>query len=292
MLILDHYDEIIKMKMGVEIPLDSTEVHGITNEMSETSRVTIKDAMMRFIDAYTKIYKTKKSSNSKKQKCSLLVGHNIQFDVNVLCAELTILLRDPETTAVEQNKITPILKEILYDKTKKLCTMKESKKACRLPKLLYDVEKRAYAKDRSGYAIEDPARNAAGEQIERSAKLEIAHNAIFKQKTNGTLHNALVDVAVCLRIFMYIYNDAHIDICDKEHRTANNSFIYKTIRPTPLLERELPVQIGDASQIKNGISLADVKQMHAVKLPKRSRSRSGSKYRSKSGTKKNRAHSI
>jgi len=170
--------------------------------------------------------------------------------------------------------------------------MKVSKKICRLPKLLYDVEKRAYAKDRSGYAIEDPARNAAGQQIERSAKLEIAHNAIFKQKTNGTLHNALVDVAVCLRIFMYIYNDAHIDICDKEHRTANNSFIYKTIRPTPLLERELPVQIGDASKLKNGISLADFKQMHAVKLPKRSRSRSGSKSRSNSGTKKKRARTL
>lgn len=242
-----HYDEIIKMKSGVKIPPDSIKVHGITDKMSHASKIGIKDAMLKFAHAY--------------DSCDFIVGHNIQFDINVICAELTLLLRESTTTPEEKTKLTPVLKSMLYDKDKKVCTMQQSKKVCRLPRLVYDVEKEEYARDSVGHFIEDAGLDKFGNKVTRNPRLETAHNILFKQKPNGTLHNALVDVAVCLRIFMYLYKNKKIDICDNGHR-GENEFIYKTIRPSKLLSNELPVQIGDTPRI------VEIKKMHEINFNK------------------------
>jgi DNA polymerase III epsilon subunit-like protein len=237
---IETYDEIIKMKPGVTIPPDSIKVHGITDKMSGASTIKIKDAMLKFVDAYT--------------SCDFVVGHNIQFDINVVCAELTLLLRDGVSSS-DKNKITTALRSLLYDKDKKVCTMQQSKKVCKLPKLVYDVDRDEYARNSMGHFIEDETLDKTGNRMTRNPRLETAHQILFKQKTNGQLHNALVDVAVCLRIFMFL--NKKIDICDDDHKPANE-FIYDTIRPSKVLSNQLPVQIGDSPRI------VEIKKMHEI----------------------------
>lgn len=235
LVILDKYDEIIKMKPGFHIPHESTKIHGITNSMSYKSNVSIEDALLRFIDVYN--------------ECDFVVGHNIQYDINVVCAELTLLLRE---MSKNRDLIEKTLRSLLYDKERKFCTMQNAKRICKLPKLVYDVEKGEYYKDASGHFVID---DMTGNQITRNPRLEVAHKIIFMQKPNGKLHSAMVDVAVCLRIFMYLYSN--VDVCGADYR-KQNSFIYKTIRPSLILSNELPIQIGDSPEVM------EIKQMHEI----------------------------
>ena len=67
-------DDIIKMKDDYVIPEDSIRVHRITNEMSKTQGIPIRESMLKFIELY--------------EASDFYVGHNIGFDVNIVRVEL------------------------------------------------------------------------------------------------------------------------------------------------------------------------------------------------------------
>jgi DNA polymerase III epsilon subunit-like protein len=230
---VEHYDQIVKMKPGVKIPLASTKVHGITDKMSERG-IDIKNAMLDFMKACN--------------KSSMIVGHNVQFDINVVCAELTLLIRNPSISFQEKKEFTALLKSMLYKENEKpkFCTMKNAKEVCNLPRHKYDPLTDKVMIDERGYFVIDETLDSKGKRQTRNPNLETTHKILFQQKPNGQLHNALVDVAVCLRVYVKLINN--VDICDETHR-ASNKFIFNLIKPSRIQSNQLPARINDEPEV-------------------------------------------
>ena len=70
--LIDSGNDIIK-PVGFEIPLTSTKIHGITNELANDTGVLIQDGLKIFNKALT--------------RTKFLIGHNIEFDINVISSE-------------------------------------------------------------------------------------------------------------------------------------------------------------------------------------------------------------
>lgn len=72
--ILDVQDDIIKMKEGVTIPIEASNVHKITEKISQEKGIPIKDSILRFITNY--------------ERADMIIGHNIEFDIKIIKVEL------------------------------------------------------------------------------------------------------------------------------------------------------------------------------------------------------------
>jgi hypothetical protein len=70
--------------------------------------------------------------------------------------------------------------------------------------------------------------NSNGIACVKNPKLSEAYYHLFKETPNGRLHDSLVDVAVCLRIFIKLNND--IDIFSNNF-IKDNMEIYNIINP-------------------------------------------------------------
>jgi len=223
---LAFYDKLIKLPDGQTVPPDSTEIHGISDDDLEQNGITMRTALTMFMNFYN--------------KADFVVGHNIQYDINVICAELTLLIRHPDTSAQDKTIMKETINKLLWDKAKRYCTLQNSRKVCNLPKYIYEMDE--VLRDETGREVIDYSFDAYGRRKIRNPRLETAHQVMFGQKSNGQLHNALVDVAVCLRIFMKLYKG--IDICNSDFK-ASNEFICKTINPSDLIPSEIPRRVGE-----------------------------------------------
>ena len=174
------------------------------------------------------------------------IGHNVQYDLNVVCAELTILMRDPATTLQERKSFDYLISSLMGKKRPKFCTLRESKEVCQLPKHEYDPVTDEIMTDKKGYFKIDESLDDKGKRKLRSSNLENTHKILFHERPNGQLHNALVDVAVCLRVYMKLYKN--VDICDSAHRPTN-IFVYDLIKPVRILSNQLPARIGDEPEV-------------------------------------------
>lgn len=72
--ILKKFDHIIHLPDGVEVPIESTEIHGITNEQTLRSQMYIATALEEF--------------RSDLQKCETIVAHNLEFDRDIINVEI------------------------------------------------------------------------------------------------------------------------------------------------------------------------------------------------------------
>jgi DNA polymerase-3 subunit epsilon len=98
-------DSIIKV--SVDIPEESSKIHGITNEISSEKGVLIKKVIKQFMKDMVAF------------NCELIVAHNIEFDLDMILVEITRL-----------NKIQLYIGEFMkYDK---FCTMKTTEKMCNI----------------------------------------------------------------------------------------------------------------------------------------------------------------
>jgi DNA polymerase III epsilon subunit-like protein len=235
------------------VPPDSTAVHGITDNDLEQRGIPIRTAMKMFIKFF--------------EKADFVVGHNVQFDINVICAELTLLLRDAETSESEKRSIREIIQKLLWDKSKRYCTLNNSRKLCNLPKYVYDIN--GVVKDETGHEVIDYTLDQYGKRKIRNPRLETAHQVMFHQKSNGQLHNALVDVAVCLRIFLKLHSN--VDVCNIDYR-SENKFICDTINPSDLKPSEVPRRIGEPA-----IHPDVIQEMNSVSFRKTSRATKSNK---------------
>jgi len=71
--VVQEYDEIIKIRNGVDLTPKSVEIHGITREIIETRGVPISDALLAF-----------KNALNTSDCC---IGHNLSFDKRLLIVE-------------------------------------------------------------------------------------------------------------------------------------------------------------------------------------------------------------
>lgn len=99
--IIRNVNDIIKVK---NIPASSTEIHQITQEISDTKGILIKEALNRF--------------NKMAKQATRLIAHNIQFDKKLIIVESI------------RNKIASVFvnKPTLY------CTMKTTIELCKIEK--------------------------------------------------------------------------------------------------------------------------------------------------------------
>jgi len=67
-------DVIIKLSNNKQIPIESTKIHGITNEKMLDEGVSINIILPIFLKDF--------------KDCQILVAHNIKFDINIIQAEL------------------------------------------------------------------------------------------------------------------------------------------------------------------------------------------------------------
>jgi len=99
--ILRNVDDIIKVE---NIPASSTEIHKITQDMSNTQGISIQEALHRF--------------NKVAKQATRLIAHNIQFDKKLIIVESI------------RNKIA----SVFVNKPSLYCTMKSTINICKIEK--------------------------------------------------------------------------------------------------------------------------------------------------------------
>ena len=236
-------DDIIRLKPGEQISKEAFEKTGITSAKLNSYGRPIAEHIDRFIDYYEDYY-------------PLLVGHNIKFDINMLCAELSLLIDEDEGPNKKSkykrlyDKILPIQKSrYVYESENVYCTMKSGKPKCKLVAHIYKNNK--------------PTENFAN--YFKGPRLDEAHQILFKQNVKGQLHNALVDISVTLRVYMMLAHD--IDICAEENNTPSNIEICNIIQAVDIDNREdFPLQISLPGMVTNRpITKKQLKMLEEIK---------------------------
>ena len=121
-----------------------------------------------------------------------VVGHNVQFDRKMIIAELLRLGSNPET---EKKQL-----EYLMNNKNFTCTMDATAPICNIQIAVKYKDKKT-GEDKVFYKVKSP-------------KLIEAYQYYFGYEPSGeALHDALIDVIICLRVFVkYKYKE---DVCGK-----------------------------------------------------------------------------
>jgi DNA polymerase III epsilon subunit-like protein len=214
------------VKINGKIPKDTSDVHGITKEMTLDKR-PIKDHIDEFI--------------TYCNQASKFVGHNVKFDIKMITGQIKkIIAEHPEEAEkyndflskfaivdkVGKKKTTQVLPDTAY------CTMTESQGVCAQLK---------------------------GVKKLKNEKLMEVHKLLFNQDVGGQLHNALVDISVTLRVYLKLI--ANIDICQSMNKLAtnpttltNNNEICNLINPIPIREGEEVENVDYSGELITGIN--------------------------------------
>jgi DNA polymerase III epsilon subunit-like protein len=229
-----------------KIPLSQTShVHGI-DESIIVNKKPISYHLDRFIDYC--------------DKANVIVGHNINFDVDMVIGELELLLKEKENP-----KFTAFINRLKNNFN--FCTMKKSANKCL--KTLSKMSPNTMSK----YNI---TMNKNKNYIKKGYKLLEVHELLFDEKVNGQLHNALVDIAVTLRVYMKLVHD--IDICGSvgslqspRSQPQCNKDICNLIKPSPikkspLIKKEKTPIIGSINSLEQEVTAIEIDKTKS--LPK------------------------
>jgi DNA polymerase III epsilon subunit-like protein len=171
-------DNIVKVGAGINIPAESTAIHGITNQMSQTEGVSLSQALQGFF--------------RDLQTADRLVGHNISFDVNLVIVELLRMIYNPASNSgadVSANKNN--LHQIANFKNT-YCTLQESINLCAIK-----------------------AVTKLGKEYNKFPKLIELHQKLFRTIPNN-LHNSLTDILVTLRCYVMMTGNVDLnEMCNK-----------------------------------------------------------------------------
>jgi DNA polymerase III epsilon subunit-like protein len=177
--IIESRDYFIKIPENILISEENTKIHGITNKICSNKGVPITEVLSEFFCYLRDV--------------DLIVGHNIQFDINMIKVELLRLINRRE---INDNDL---LEDIRYYKynlhyitnyTNIYCTLQESIDFCNIK-----------------------VTNKSGKEYLKYPKLIELHQKLFNTTPNN-LHNSLNDILVTLRCFIKLkYNYDLIDNC-------------------------------------------------------------------------------
>lgn len=171
--IVESNDVIIKLPENILIPEESTKIHNITNELSQKSGLQINEILNVFFDHLRHVDR--------------LVGHNIEFDLNMIKVEISRIINENQVTP-EQLKLYKYNLHFLNNYKNISCTLKDSIKFCNIQVI-----------------------NKSGKPYLKYPKLIELHNKLFNE-TPKNLHNSFNDILVTLRCFMKLKYD--IDLID------------------------------------------------------------------------------
>lgn len=160
-------DKIIKIPKDVLVSDESINLHGITKETTELKGVKIYEALNELFCYF------------KEADC--VVGHNIEFDINMLRIEILRMIwlniNNLSKKAISEMKVN------LHYLTKFdniYCTMKETVELCNIQTI-----------------------DKLGRPQVKWPKLSELHQKLFGTIPNN-LHNSLIDVLVTLRCFIML----------------------------------------------------------------------------------------
>ena len=110
--ILVEQDEIVKVNDDIEIPEESTKIHGITNEASKLCGQNISVLLEHFVVCFNRV--------------DCIVGHNVEFDIKMLLVECY-------RNNYKDNLFIEMLKNAKRISSPKLyCTMNVGKELCNI----------------------------------------------------------------------------------------------------------------------------------------------------------------
>jgi DNA polymerase III epsilon subunit-like protein len=174
--IIETKDYIIKLPENIVIPEESSKIHGITKDLSNTKGICIIEVLNEFFYILKTVDK--------------LIGHNIDFDINMLKIELLRIINDKDSL-YEQNKVFKQNLHYLLNYENVICTLKDSINYCNIQ--LIDKLGKPYLK---------------------YPKLSELYEKLFNKSPNN-LHNSFNDILVTLRCFMKLKYDIDLlDNCD------------------------------------------------------------------------------
>jgi DNA polymerase III epsilon subunit-like protein len=161
-MVTKKFDSIIKIPAAITINQESVKIHNITREKSDLEGVSIVPVIEEFMDDL--------------EESDLLIGHNIEFDLNMIHAAI---MRNKEELGKFQS---------LLANQKTYCTMRETTQFC---------------------CLESPYYGKNYNKL-KAPKLVELYEKLFNEKPDLTLHNSLNDVLVTLRCYMKFKYDRDV----------------------------------------------------------------------------------
>lgn len=180
------FNKYIDIPDDVVISDSSFIVHHINREKiaqePAEKKALISDAVLEFVN------------DIMKSDVKMVVAHNVQFDRKMIVAELLRLKKDITNPEIEKQL------QFLMDHKNFTCTMDATAPVCNIQMAVKYKDKKT-GEDKVFYKIKSP-------------KLIEAYQYYFGYEPTGeALHDALIDVVICLRVFIkYKYNE---DVCGK-----------------------------------------------------------------------------
>jgi len=169
-VVLEYIDSIIRVGPEVIISPESIAIHQITPARSQSEGVPIVEALAVFEKTLI--------------EADLIVGHNISFDKKMLMVELLrhqlpnfFYFAKGSTSVSTSGSSTTSSRREQYAE---YCTMKQTTELCAL----------------------SAVNKTTGKTYCKYPTLSELHEHLFKSKPNG-VHNAMIDVLVCLRCYIY-----------------------------------------------------------------------------------------
>jgi len=160
--------------------------------------------------------------------CDCIVGHNIDFDVKMVLAELKRVNMDSE------------FNEFLSSDDF-VCTMMKMINVCKIEAL-----------------------TKFGKKYFKFPKLKEAYKTLFGYEPSGpSLHNAIIDVVVCLRVFCKLGDPVDIDIC------GTNDEITAFINSISPPEFQCPIETARGGKNKKQKRNSSIKKREKPRRSKR-----------------------
>jgi len=183
--ILKITDFVIRMPENINISDEVSNIHGITNFISQSSIYKINDALIEFINDYV------------NYDVDLIVGHNLSFDINMLKVELMREIIPIIDTLNKRlcSQFLDTLNDMKEDSPNLFCTMKKSIQLCNLK-----------------------YKTKFGNEYLKFPKLNELHIKLFNSSPRN-LHNSLNDVLICLRCYYML--EYKIDIIEIDTKIKN-----------------------------------------------------------------------
>ena len=174
--IIETKDYIIKLPNNVVILEELSKIHGITNEISEKSGTHLVKVLDEFFNDLRNVDK--------------LIGHNIEFDINMIKVELMRFINEKN---LNREKINICKNNLHYLMNYKdiCCTLKDSIEVCNIQLI-----------------------SKLGKPYLKYPKLSELHEKLFNKIPNN-LHNSFIDILVTLRCFIKLKYDLDLnDNCE------------------------------------------------------------------------------
>ena len=170
------YNTYICVPETVEITENITKLTGVTRMLLNACGISIITALQMFYKAYS--------------MCDVIVAHNLDFDKEMIQIETKRNFSDFEDICQGMSIMDMFnITELSIKKKELLCTMKTSVDICNIKK-----------------------QNSRG-SYKKFPNLCELYETLFHTKPEN-LHNSMIDVLVCLKCYLMIHHQIHMDDCD------------------------------------------------------------------------------